>query len=554
MAFLFDPAKSCSIVIGSSSYIDLSLPPLEAVIPNCSKLSHLFKRFLKIPFENRATLIDQTQKEVFNVIKKYASNPTLELMILYFTGHGIVSDDRKSYYLALKETEMDNLKRTSIDVRDLAEELGNKLNIILILDACFSEKVFEVFDTRKCFIMASSARDETSKYPLEEECSIFSDKLIEVIEKGIVSEKSILTAEDIFEAVKDRLHMTGCPVPHRSAVNDVYKIPLFPNNNKIEGTLESKMVYELFTSIQENCNEDIRKEIPEVIARSNDHPEGKEIQFFILKKYPVFIASPLRRLLFNCGIVNKEVMKDYTRIIHFLGLCLLADLVRANGLKNTFDRPIEYLKKPSHLGFRKLFKELLTHQPNIFISELKEKMPALEALMDEIEQAGKNEMGTDVHRLLIRLISKLSFLVNYDFLSVRLISVRKRFLEPDEFVHSVSELKGDEVKTYGSTLRFKKIYLNSSTVLIFKASSHTQIHNDDKYINLWPLIIDVNTLNSRENAPQLYFFYERDNEMQYHYRHALDEVAKDLVYTDIDKELEAEELRKYFGAFELYFE
>lgn len=554
MATSFDPAKSCTIVIGSSTYNDSALPALESVFDNCQRMSHLFRRFLKIPPEQRTILLDQTKKDVYHNVKRYVSNPNMELLILYFSGHGIVSSDRKSYYLALKETEMDHLKLTSIDVRDLSEELGNRISVILIIDSCFSEKVFDVFDSRRCFIMASSARDTASQYPLGEDGSVFSDALFEVIEKGIASEKPTLTAQDIFEAVRQKLALSGGPTPHRSAVNDVDQMAIFPNNNRIEGSIEAKMVERIFDSIKAVCNDEIKREIPEVIIRNNNHPEGKEIQLFILKKFPLFIASPLRRLLFNANIVNRESIKDYRRIVHFLGLCLLADLVRVNGLKNTFEKPIEYLRSASHLGFRKLFKELSAHRSEIFIEELKHKMPVLEGLMDQVERAGEQELATDVQPLLIEMISELAFFVNYDFLSVKLISVRKRFLEPDEFIHSVSELKGDEVKNYGSTLRFKKCYLNSSAVLLFKASSPVNIHHDDKYVNLWPLIIDVNTLKSRDNAPQIYLFQERDNDMHYYFRHAISEDPIAIKYTDIDQELETEELKRHFHAFEEYFE
>jgi hypothetical protein len=554
MAAVFDPGKTFSLVIGSSSYTDAELPPLDGVLNNCFQMDHIFKTFLKLQSQQRLTLVDQTLTEIFDSIKNISRAGKYDLLIIYFSGHGIKSEDSKNYYMAVKHTKMDDLSFTAIPVARLSKEIGNSLNVILILDSCFSEKIFDEFNARQFFIMASSAKDEKAKYPLETEGSVFTEALIQVIKQGTLATDSYLTAEQIFEAVKAKLTIEGHGIPRSSGQNDTGKIPLFANKSKIEGALEQSLVEELLKSIVLEGNEDIAKEARDITVTASSNPTGKDIQHFILKKFPVFLSHPLRRLLFSDKIINKYSVPHYKKIVQFLGLCLLSDLAHHRKL-SVLENPMDYLENPSHGNFRKLFKEFIEKGfKEIFIKELGQRMRTLNAAMDEIEAAAENDSGTEVHRKLVLFIKNLSFMVNYRFLSIRLISVRKRLLEPDEFVHSYSELKGVDIETYKGSIRFKNKYLNSSTILLFRGSPGNTVTSDDPYVNLWPLIIDINTFSLEHERPELYLLSGRNDRNSYKYAHALSGDLPDVVYNQIDGEFEDTHVQKSFEVYEHYFQ
>ena len=182
-----NPDKTFAIIIGTSVYQCEELHNLESVYDNMYGVNDVLIRVLGIPTTNRIWLTDAKRSEILSTLKDPGGRAAeFETLIIYFSGHGIIDEDRSNYYLGLKETDLDDLGDTSISISKLSERLGNRnWNIILVIDACFSEKSFETFNQRNFFIMASSSRSATSKYPLNEENSAFTSKFIEIIKNGI---------------------------------------------------------------------------------------------------------------------------------------------------------------------------------------------------------------------------------------------------------------------------------------------------------------------------------------------------------------------------------
>jgi len=516
-------------------------------------MSKVLQRNLQIPDAQREYLIDSSRKEVLDCIKAFSARPDLELLIIYFSGHGIVSDDRKNYYLALKATDINDLQDTSLGIDRLTQVIGDKLKVLFIIDACFSEKIFDIFNARDYFIIASSARNKTSKYPPNEDYSVFTGKLKNVIENGIDINKPFLTAEDIFENLTEQLRLEGSPIPHRSAKNEVGHIHLFKNRFKASGTPNGYMIDLLFGAVTKNATPDILEEIRHTDF-SNTHYASNLKQRIVLDNYPTFIAPYIRKLLFNETILNEICLQFYSRIIRFIGLIAIVELVRSGELRRMVAKPVSCVRNLLHEHLVLLLNKSLDARETWFIDELRTNLAKIVPIINEIEKHSGEPTGKQIQPLLIKLIAELSCLINYDFLSVRLITVKKRYLKPDEFIHTFSELKGTEISGYKFSLRFEDNYLNSSSILVFKASTHRKIVKNAEYMNLWPFILDANALDSSADYPDLYYFTGASATGDYQYDHALKDEARKWLYQYVSDLWEIQRQQENITAFERNFQ
>jgi hypothetical protein len=133
-------SKKLALIIGSSEYDDKNLSRL--ITPNADV--NALTRILRDPeigdFDEVAFLMNEPASIVRRAISAFFSSRTSnDLLLLYFTGHGI-RDDRGRLYLAVKDTEHALLRATSIPASFITEEMDHSRSRrqVLILDCCHS--------------------------------------------------------------------------------------------------------------------------------------------------------------------------------------------------------------------------------------------------------------------------------------------------------------------------------------------------------------------------------------------------------------------------------
>ena len=76
-------------------------------------------------------------------ITKKETNADVRDVLVYYVGHGGVTKDSSTFYLAIRRTKKDFEKATSIAIDDLAERLKKGARFqrrVLILDCCFAAR------------------------------------------------------------------------------------------------------------------------------------------------------------------------------------------------------------------------------------------------------------------------------------------------------------------------------------------------------------------------------------------------------------------------------
>ncbi len=129
-----------ALIIGNNKYNDPKLAQLKTPAADSQALAKILDDKTIGSFDQVTPLLNQTETRIRRAISTFLTNKKPDdLVLLYFSGHGVL-DDRGRLYLALRDTQVDLLKATSIPSSFLADEMDScrSRRQILILDCCHS--------------------------------------------------------------------------------------------------------------------------------------------------------------------------------------------------------------------------------------------------------------------------------------------------------------------------------------------------------------------------------------------------------------------------------
>src|SRR5512138_104514 len=129
-----------ALIIGNNKYDDPKLAQLKTPAADSQALAKVLDDKSIGSFDEVTPLINQSETKVRRTISAFLANKKPDdLVLLYFSGHGIL-DDRGRLYLALKDTQVNLLKATSIPSSFIADEMDScrSRRQILVLDCCHS--------------------------------------------------------------------------------------------------------------------------------------------------------------------------------------------------------------------------------------------------------------------------------------------------------------------------------------------------------------------------------------------------------------------------------
>jgi uncharacterized caspase-like protein len=129
-----------ALIIGNDRYDDPKLAQLKTPAADSQALARILGDASIGSFDEVMPLINQSETKARRAISQFlAGKEPDDLVLLYFSGHGVL-DDRGRLYLALKDTLVSLLKATSIPSSFIADEMDScrSKRQILVLDCCHS--------------------------------------------------------------------------------------------------------------------------------------------------------------------------------------------------------------------------------------------------------------------------------------------------------------------------------------------------------------------------------------------------------------------------------
>ena len=189
-------------------------------------------------FQVMPPLINKTRQEIevglFNILKKATKN---DVVLIYFSGHGIPTNLKKQLYLSAKDTQVDALQVTAIAVSQIKELIDESYcnRIILILDCCFSGAIDKVFlkkgelssqvnqtlaelskdEGGGLHIMTASTANQTAVEKEGDLYSVFTKHLINGIATGDADKhtQGVIKLSELFAYVKEQVKTESTQTP-----------------------------------------------------------------------------------------------------------------------------------------------------------------------------------------------------------------------------------------------------------------------------------------------------------------------------------------------------
>ena len=231
-----------ALIIGNNRYDDPKLAQLKTPAADSQALAKVLGDTKIGAFDEVTPLINQTESQVRRSISSFLINKKPDdLVMLYFSGHGVL-DDRGRLYLALRDTQVNLLKATSIPSSFLADEMDScrSKRQILVLDCCHSgafergtkgeqkaitETTFEGSGFGRVVLTAS----DSTQYALEgdqvikqTELSLFTHFLLEGLKTGEADTNNdgLISLDEWYDYTYTRvISETPRQVPHKWSYN-----------------------------------------------------------------------------------------------------------------------------------------------------------------------------------------------------------------------------------------------------------------------------------------------------------------------------------------------
>ncbi|MFF7634617.1 caspase domain-containing protein [Kitasatospora sp. NPDC008050] len=224
-----DPARSRIVLIGTPAYLDPGLPDVPVIDNNAIDLAVVLTDPALGGFlpEHCAVAPPGVGVEQVGDLLMRAAEEAEDLLLFYYSGHGLLGPRRHELYLSLAGTRPDRLAFTALPfdaMRDacLASRATNR---VVILDSCFSgraigetlaaDAVLGQLDVTGTYTLASAPANRTALALPGEEHTAFTERLLHLLRTGSPAAGPLLSLGDIYRHLRVRLRSEGLPEPQQ---------------------------------------------------------------------------------------------------------------------------------------------------------------------------------------------------------------------------------------------------------------------------------------------------------------------------------------------------
>ena len=213
-------SRKVALLIGVSEYGE-GIPSLSAPPNDVAAMKQVLENPEMGGFEVK-TLLNPEPTPMRKEIKKlFSSSGKGDLVLLFFSGHGITDDENK-LYLATRITAKDDFDATAVPASFVQKQSKNSYTRrqVIILDCCYSGAFAEGWQAKSIgvdlkkelgaegrVVLTSSTATQTSFQQEDEELSLYTQYLLEGIETGAADkdEDGKIHAHELHEYAKAKV-------------------------------------------------------------------------------------------------------------------------------------------------------------------------------------------------------------------------------------------------------------------------------------------------------------------------------------------------------------
>jgi hypothetical protein len=240
-----DPQRSRLVLIGTSTYEDENLPNLPAVGRSLSGLKEALTdpEHGVVPAAHCDVLADEGDIRLIGRRLRSAASQAEDLLLVYYAGHGLTAGRRHELYLALHDTEWEEPEFSALEYDKLRTAVLNSpaSTKMIILDCCFSGRalgeaqadsataLLAQMDVDGSYVLTSAPRDNVSLVLDGEDYTAFTGRLLGLLREGVPGGPELLTADALYQQLRNKMHAEGLPQPQRSGSSTAELLALARN-------------------------------------------------------------------------------------------------------------------------------------------------------------------------------------------------------------------------------------------------------------------------------------------------------------------------------------
>lgn len=240
-----DSLQSRAVFIGTGRYIDEDLPDLKVIPKTVRDLAQelsdpAFGRFAP---EDCAIILDEENIRALGKKLITAALEANDVLLVYYSGHGIISGNRHDLYLALPGSVRSAPEFNSLEYDKLRTAVLNShaRTKIIVLDCCFSgfatseplsfpgAEMIDQMEVSGTYVLAAAHRYKVALVLPQEPHTAFTGRLLAVLRSGIPEAAQYLTIEDLYKAVWRQMNAEGLPQPQKRNSGTADQLPLIVN-------------------------------------------------------------------------------------------------------------------------------------------------------------------------------------------------------------------------------------------------------------------------------------------------------------------------------------
>jgi Caspase domain/Tetratricopeptide repeat len=239
-----DPQRSRVVLIGTSTYSDDKLPDLPQVDAGIIDLATALSDPSDgvIPGANCELIRDEGNISLIGRKLRAAARDAEDLLLVYYSGHGLVAGKRHDLYLALPDSEWAEPEFNSLEYDKLRSAVLDSPAVtkVIILDCCFSGRavtetqagpaeVLGQVEIDGSYVLTAAHRDQVALIVPGEDHTAFTGRLLRVLREGVAEGPEFLTIEDLYKELRVRMTSEGLSVPQKRGTDTAGLLALTRN-------------------------------------------------------------------------------------------------------------------------------------------------------------------------------------------------------------------------------------------------------------------------------------------------------------------------------------
>ncbi|MFB7337779.1 caspase domain-containing protein [Streptomyces adustus] len=234
-----------AILIGTAAYSSQDLEDIPHSLRNIRGLTDVLTDAVLSGFvQEHVTLVADPRKpeDIMQPVTTAAAEAK-DVLLVYYSGHGLLAGDNSNLHLSLTGSEPDK-PWTSLQFSYLASAVkdASAATKILILDCCYSGRAHsDLMDgetqtvqaqlaVEGLYCLTSAPQTKRSKAPKGEKYTAFTGYLLAAMQGGIAGAGPVLRMSDLYGEVRSRMRATTLPLPEQCNKKDAGSFPLVRNS------------------------------------------------------------------------------------------------------------------------------------------------------------------------------------------------------------------------------------------------------------------------------------------------------------------------------------